>query len=143
MDFNRFKTDTQAEVSGKWFPFQDAKLKIARTGNMRYREMLRSKLSLSRSEIDKGLVDLAVSDEMLCEVIAETILLDWEGFTKDGQEYAYSKQAAREMLMKYRDFRDVVVEKADSMENFLEAAKKEDEKKPKPGSPGTSSTATA
>lgn len=142
MDFNALKTDREAEVQGKWFPVgtAGAKIKVARTGNPRYREMLRTKLNLHRGEMDKGLLDLDVSDEILCEVIAETILLGWEGFTDDGKPSTYTKELAREKLLALPDFRDIVVQKADSMENYKIVAEAKDLGNSSGASSGTSGT---
>lgn len=142
MDFNRFATDTKAEVSGKWFKFGDAELLIARTGNLRYREHLRTKLQMHGAELSRGVIDLQLNDEILCEVLAETILLDWKGFTENNKECRYSKEKAKEVLLKYKDFRDLVVEKAEAFENFSQTAREEDLGNSEPDSSGTSNTGT-
>lgn len=140
MDFNRFATDTVAELEGKWFPFQDTELLIARSGNMRYREKLRTKLNLHGAAMEKGLLDLEVSDEILIEILVDTILLGWKGFTMNGKPYDYSKERATEVLSKYKDFRDVVVAFADKMDNFRAEAVEQAGKSSAPVSDGTSTT---
>lgn len=142
MDFNRFSTDTTAEVEGKWFPLGDGEIKVARTGNNRYREALRTKVNLHGEEMNKGLMELDISDDLLCEVIAATILLDWKNFTDEGKPCAYSKETAKAMLLKYRDFRDIVVSKADNMENFRKVQGDKDRGNSSADSAGTSPTAT-
>lgn len=118
MDFNEFKTDTVAEVEGKWFPLKDAKLKIARTGNPRYREKLRVELNIHQEAINKGLLDLELNDKLMVDILVDTILLDWDGFTLDKKALPYSKAKARELLLEHRDFREFVAATADKMDNF-------------------------
>lgn len=143
MDFKEFATDTVAEVEGKWFPLKDAKLKLARTGNPRYREKLRVELNIHREAIDKGLLDLELNDNVMIDVLVDTILLDWKGFTDGGKEVPYSKQKAREYLTKYRDFREFVAATADKMDNFRTQAEETTKGNSKPDSSGTSDGAAS
>lgn len=138
MDFNEFATDTVAEVEGKWIPLKDAKLLIARTGNPRYREKLRVDLNLHREAIDKGLLDLEINDALMIDILADTILLGWEGFTDSGKDVPYSKAKAREYLTKYRDFREFVAAQADKMDNFRKVATETAKGNSKLASTGTS-----
>jgi hypothetical protein len=135
-----FATDTAAEIEGRWFPFSDARLKIARTGNARYREVLRTKYNLHRDELDKGIIDLAKSDEMLADILSQSILLDWENIADGGKPIPYTKAEAVRLLLKYRDLREVVIAKADNLENFKIAQDKEDLGNSEGASSGTSGT---
>lgn len=142
MDFNEFATDTVAEIEGKWFPLKDAQLRLARTGNPRYREKLRVELNIHGAAIEKGLLDLELNDAVMIDVLVDTILLDWKGFTEGGRDVPYSKAKAREMLTKFRDFREFVAATADKMDNFRLAEVEEAKGNSKPASSGTSGGAT-
>lgn len=143
MDFAEFATDTVAEIEGKWFPLKDAKLKLARTGNPRYREKLRVELNIHQEAISKGLLDLELNDAVMIDVLVDTILLDWKGFTEGGKDVPYTKAKAREMLTRFRDFREFVAATADKMENFRTVTQETTKGNSKPASSGTSDGATS
>jgi len=65
---------------------------------------------------------------LLCEVIAETVLLDWDGFENDGKQFKYSAKNAFELLFKHVDFRNEVVEYATTEEIFHREDGEESEK---------------
>lgn len=125
-----FATDEKLEHEGKWFILTEEKnpdgttkqvrVKIARTGNTQYREMLRAKLKPVQNSLMKGFYDGDAADPMLIEVMAKTIVKDWEGFTEGGKAYTYSSARAQEMLTKYKDFRDWVAKNADDMQAYKE-----------------------
>lgn len=131
MDFKQaFGTDEKLEQEGKWFTLtieklpegkeKEVKVKLARTGNQRYRELLRQKLKPIQHSLLKGFLDGDASDPILIEVMARTIVLDWDGFTENGQPYKHSSARAQEMLTKFKDFRDWVAKNADDMQAFKE-----------------------
>lgn len=118
MDFNQFATDEKAEIEGRWFPIGDSQVLIARTGNPKYRDLVRKKLRSYVTSLKMGMLDENVQESVMVEIIARTILLDWKGFTKGGEPYAYTVAAAQEMLGKFKDFREFVVTNADDMQNY-------------------------
>lgn len=149
MDFKKaFGTDEKAEVEGKWFLLTEEKaddgtttkvqVKIARTGNPRYKELLRLKAKPVQQSILKGIMDSDALDPVLIEVMAKSIVLDWEGFTENGQPYAYSQARAQEQLTKFKDFRDWVAKNADDMQAFREESVVASRGNSLPASSGTS-----
>ena len=98
MDFDKaFATDDKLEQEGRWFPLgEGASCKIARTGNTRYKEMLRAKMGVYEASLQARLLDDDTGDAVLIEVMAKTILLGWEGWTDEGKEVVYSVATAIE-----------------------------------------------
>jgi len=124
MDFEKaFAVDKKLVLEGRWFPVgEGAECKIARTGNSRYRELLRSKLGVYEQSLQKRLLDDTTGDAVLIEIMAKTILLDWKGFTNKGEEYPYSVENAIEQMAEHEDFRDFVAKNADNMQAYRKHA---------------------
>lgn len=128
----RYGTDPKLETEGKWIDWgEGARLKIARIGNAKYREMLRQEMSQYDSLRRAG---RKVSEDdtanAVIKCLAHTILLDFEGidgeginiegieFTADGKHVAYSTRNAYLLLTTYKDFREEVATIASDMETF-------------------------
>ena len=128
MDFDKaFATDDKLEQEGRWFPVgEGASCKIARTGNTRYKEMLRSKLGVYEQSLTQRLLDDDTADAMLIEIMAKTVLLDWKGFENEGEPVDYSVRSAIDMLTKYKEFRNFVAKNADNMQAYKKQASEED-----------------
>jgi len=120
MDFEKaFATDDKLEQEGRWFPVgEGAECLIARTGNTRYREMLRNKLGVYEQSLQQRLLDDETADVMLIEVMAKTVLLGWKGFEMEGVDVPYSVPNAIEYLTKYKEFRNFVAKNADNMQAY-------------------------
>jgi hypothetical protein len=117
--YTTYATDETAEVEGRWFPLsKTAKVLVARSGNSRYNAAFRKKLNDHEMDLGTGTPEAdKLAEEILVEVMADTILLGWEGLKFQGQDVAYSKEQARTML-RVKDFRKRVTVIADSLENF-------------------------
>jgi len=140
MEFEKFATDEKLEEQGRWFPVgEGAQCLIARTGNTRYREMLRNKLGIYEQSLTQRLLDDDTADEMLIEVMAKTVLLGWKGFEEDKVDVPYSVDAAIKYMTKYKDFRNFVARNADNMQAYRVEASEEDRGKLPTVSDGSSS----
>lgn len=139
MDFEKsFSVDENLAEKGRWFPVgEGASVKIARTGNPKYRELLRSKLGVYEQSLQKRLLDDQEGDAVLIEVMARTILLDWKGFTDLDEEYPYSVANAITQMTKHVDFRDLVARNADNMQAYLKHQNDADRKNLPTESDGT------
>lgn len=127
--FKSFATNTDAEVAGVWKDISaDAKIKVARAGNRPYSRSLTKQIEKYRAALDtKDDVADDTSDMIMVDLLAEHILLDWEGITYKGEALAYSKDNAK-MLLRVKDFRKLVSAQSDTLANFL-AEKEEDQLK--------------
>tara|TARA_Y100001938_G_scaffold150167_2_gene239913 strand:- start:1973 stop:2419 length:447 start_codon:yes stop_codon:yes gene_type:complete len=111
MDFKKhYATDSDAEAEGQWIEWSEGtRLKIARLGNPNYNRLLQAKMKPVRHLRDRGTLPDAESSRILCEVIAETIITDWEGVEYEGKELSYSRENALMLLTELKDFREDVI----------------------------------
>jgi len=108
MDLGKvFGTDKDLEENGVWVDIGGgAKIKIARISNAKTANAMQ-KLQASNKVVAK-FNSSAINDEAVIKIISETVLLDWEGMTEDGENVQYSNENAFKMLSKYKDFFAVV-----------------------------------
>lgn len=112
-------TDEAAELNGTWLPYREhAKLLIARSNNPKYLDKLSDLIERNRAALDKE--DEAakeLSNDILAEVFATTLLLGWEGVGYKGVELDYSVENAK-TLLRHKQFRLDVASLADDVSNF-------------------------
>ena len=99
-EINNFKTDAQLEQNGVWVDFIGAsKIKIASLDNPHYLQ----RLLQARKDRTLNLEDDSFISEdarhALAQIYVDTILLDWEGFSENGEALPYSKDKALEVLL--------------------------------------------
>lgn len=117
--FAQFATDETLENNGTWFDIGgDARILVGRAGNRKYGKTLTKAVERNRKTLDLG-NDAAdeKSEEIMISVMAESILLGWEGIKFKGEALEYSLENAK-MLLAIKDFRKLVAEKADDTESF-------------------------
>lgn len=116
--FTEYAANETLENEGTWTELGDAKLLIARAGNKKYIRKLSRAVDRSKKLLDrKDDAADALSDKIMIDVMAETILLGWEGVTFKGEVLPYSVENAK-MLLELKDFRRQVMELADDFESF-------------------------
>ncbi len=119
MDIHRFKTNKKKEEEGTWIDIgEGAKIKVARINNPRYKKYFQAITKPYRRQIRSGTLAEEVAEKLLIDAMANTILLEWEGFTQDKEEYPYSVANAKHFLAEFPDFRDIVSDAANEMEAF-------------------------
>ena len=131
MDLKSFETDKQLEVDGVWVDIGDddgTQLLVARIGNDNYNRLIRTKLKPYRNLLQRNAMPEPTQEKILTEVLAETILLDWKNLKYNGKKVAYSPARACELLMGIPDFRELVMEIANSMETYRVIEKEADAK---------------
>lgn len=120
MDLKKdFSTNKALEEDGAWVDIGDGgKLKIARAGNKKSIAHMRLISKPHLAQITYGKLSDEVATALAVEVLAEAILLDWDGITDGGKPLPYSKDNAIKMLTEYPDFRDLVSKIADERKTF-------------------------
>ena len=113
----------KAEV-GSIGTYRGVALKIARMNNSRYKSAFRRLVRPYQKEVENGTLDEATSDNILCEALAEGILVDWNPATFPGN-VKYTKENAKELLLNDTDCRDFVTEFADDINNYLDEDEEE------------------
>ena len=116
--FAQYATDETAELEGVWIPHGDAKFLIARSGNRHYGKELSRLVEQNKVLLDaKDDAADKLSEQIMIDVLASTILLGWEGVGFKGQPLTYTKENAM-MLLGVKDFRRKVVEWSDDLTHF-------------------------
>lgn len=124
MDISKAFSDPTLEEDGVWVDYREgSQIKIARVGNKRFQKFYDLKMKPHRRAERAGKLSALLHTEILCECLAETVLLGWKGFTNGTAEFKYSKTNALELLKQSMDFRDEVTAYATDEEAF----KQEDE----------------
>lgn len=119
--FALFATDEKKELEGTVIPLaKGVSMKIARMGNERYQakmvEAAEANLAAIQS-LPKAEAE-AFDLELHIKVMAETILVGFEGMSYKGKPIKYSVENAVKLL-KLSEFRKAVVRHASRLENFL------------------------
>ncbi len=120
-----FSTDEALETQGKWFPLsKTAKVLVARAGNDNYLEALRAKMQEAQLDLTAGKEAEKLAEDLIIEVMADTILLGWEGLKSGDKLVPYSREQARSYL-RIKDFRKKISAFSDNFEAYRKAAEVE------------------
>lgn len=125
--FKTFGTDEAKENEGVWCEIgSGTKLLVARSGNRKYTRMLAKLVEQNQRALDtKDDAADQLSDQILIDVMAQTILLGWEGVEFKGTKaLPYSAENAKKLLA-VKDFRKLVAKLADDFDNFRAAEEQE------------------
>ena len=119
LELNLFSdVDKESCETGKWFAIQkDIRLKIARLGNKKYKQVFKKVTAPYRNTMRRKKLDDAIADEITIKVVARTVLLDWEGIEIDGEPVEYSVATAEKALTN-EDFLTLVTDIAGDLESF-------------------------
>lgn len=129
MDLKQFATNEQLENEGVWEDLDgDARVKVARLGNKRFQQKWKMIPRAIKRRIDNGTLSDKKDTELFSELIAETLLLDWENLTDEGVLLEYSKETAKKILIKYKEFRSLIWELANDIKLFSEQIVEDDAK---------------
>jgi hypothetical protein len=120
MDISKFQTNKSAEEDGIWVDVDGngTKVKVARINNARYKKYFQKITKPYKRQIRNGTLAEELAEKLLVDALANTILLDWKGFTRSGEDFPYSVDNARSFLQESADFRDFVSDAANEMENY-------------------------
>lgn len=120
MDISKFQTNKSAEEEGVWVAVDGngTKIKVARINNARYKKYFQKITKPYKRQIRNGTLAEELAEKLLVDALANTILLDWQGFTRGEEAFPYSVDNARAFLSESADFRDFVSDAANEMENY-------------------------
>lgn len=129
--FSTFATDEKLEIEGRWVPFDTkTSFKIARAYNKHFSRLFTRLYNSNKLAIQsKGKEAEELSERIMCEVMAKTILLDWKGpVAIKGEDLGtYSVEAAQKALM-LKGFREWVQAQADEVSAYKVEQDEEDSK---------------
>lgn len=118
--FQQYATDEKKEVEGVWVELNDkgAKVLVARAGNKKYARMFSREYERHQRALEaKNDAADDLSDKVTIEIMAETILLDWQGLTFKGELLPYSKENARKLLS-VKDFRVHITKLSNDFDSY-------------------------
>lgn len=113
------KIDDKAAQDGSWTEYRGVSLKIARAGNDRFAKSFLRGSRPYRKDIQANTVDDQIAEKILCEAIAEGILVDWKGFVIDDTEIEYTVENATALMRDDPDCREFVQEFSRDLNNYL------------------------
>jgi len=124
--FKQFATDDAKENSGVWCDIGDgARLLVARAGNRAYARMLARDVEKNQRALEaKTDAAAELNTQIMVDVMARTVLLNWEGIQFKGQALPYSVDNAK-MLLGVKDFRQLVNNLAGDFEAYRAAQETE------------------
>jgi hypothetical protein len=132
--------DSEARPVAEGEPF--ARALIARAGNLKSRELRKKLLQpYRRFTRNGGELSEEVQDKISREVIANTLLLDWDLVVKDGQPVKYTPEEGVRALEGSEDFQTFVLEVSGTTQLYRDQALREDSELVGKSSPGKSSGA--
>lgn len=123
--FSAYATDENLENNGTKFPLgKGSSLLVARAGNRAYSKAITKAVESRRVELDAGDdTAAAVSDQIMIDVMAETILLGFTNLSFKGEPIEYTLANAKKLLA-VKDFRKMVAGLADNMDAYKFKAEK-------------------
>lgn len=125
MDPDKALALDDAASEGKWFPYRDgSRVRVAYWDNPKFKKAIQRKLKAFGGFRN---IPEEVDTKIICEAIGETILLDWEGFTRGGNPLPYSRETAIDLLMRLPVFRNDISSLARGEEEFMKQTEAEQE----------------
>jgi hypothetical protein len=92
--YSAFKTDKTLEEAGIWLNYGDFKIKIARAGggNKRFENSCKNRLKGYERALQIGALSNDKANELMQEIYAESVILDWEGVEDEqGNQLEFNK----------------------------------------------------
>ena len=131
-NIERIKTSVDKEENGVWVDFAEGiQLKIARARNPKYQEFLRDLVEPKRVEIREDKISIDDFNDILLQVRAKTVLLDWKNIEdNEGKAISYSLEKALEFFRdpELKDFYQFVVAISENADQYKKGVIKNSEK---------------
>ena len=116
------KTSLDKELNGVWVDFAEGiQLKIARARNPKYQELLRDFVEPKRKDIREDKLEINDFNNILLEVRAKTVLLDWKNIEdNEGNTILYSPEKALEFFRdpELKDFLTFVIAVSENADQY-------------------------
>ncbi len=121
-NIERIKTDESKEIQGVWVDYiLGIRLKVARSRNPKYREVLRNLVEPKTKDAREEKLDVKVFANLLNTVRARTILLGWENIEdKDGNSIPFSIEQSEKFFAdpELKDFCTFVVAISENADQY-------------------------
>lgn len=106
----------------------DAVVRIRKWENEDFNRLFRKKMQPYRNQSRNGTLEDDVVEGIINEIIAQTIIVDWEGVKRGGEEVECEKETIIEALEDFPAFREEIISQAQTISNFQSDQLEEDEK---------------
>ncbi len=114
-----FDADLSSVDDGVWKQYENAEFLVAHISNMKFQRALSRLQQPHRRKLQEGTLDPKTNQGIVCEAMSEGVLLGWKGVkTRKGDEVAYSKESALQLLKRDPGFRDWVTEISTQIANY-------------------------
>lgn len=125
MELKSLRTDPKKSIEGSWIDYiHGTRLLIARYDNKLMQTYKNGRI-LENGKLFNNMSEnreeaLRVSDQIDVECLASYVLLDWEGFSEDGEPIEYTPELGAKILADeyYTEFRSFVTRAALNTENY-------------------------
>lgn len=122
--YDYFKTDANMERTGIWIDYGSAgSFLVARAGgkNQKFNQVLQRENRQNKFKIDNDLMGAEEGQQLLIQVFAETVILDWENVRgPDGELMACTRDNIVKLFTDLPDLFDDVRKQAMTVANFRE-----------------------
>lgn len=128
--FTDLALNQDTEISGVWVPYRgDVEFLIARSNNRKFRKLFTHQYKKNQRLVDSNTdAGEAKGDELLIDVLAQSVLLGWKGkLAIQGELVQYSVSNAKRLLA-IPLFREWVSKQADDIEAYKAVQAEEDQK---------------
>lgn len=109
---------TKKQTEGTWTKFGDSKFKVASSSSTKFQRALNRLQAPYRKKIDKGTLDPKISKDLLCEAMADALIVDWKDVVSAEGPVEYSPEVAKRALMNNDDLREFLLEYSQDIQNF-------------------------
>lgn len=107
------------QEKGVWTKYQGSEFKVASSSSTNFQRALNRLQAPYRKKIEKGTLDPKISRQILCQAMAEHLLLDWKDVTDStGGNVEYSSELGERALQNNDDLREYLQEFSLDLENF-------------------------
>ena len=123
--WDMYETDLSKETEGFWYKVnKKISVKLARAGgaNLSFTKAMEEKTREHRKRggaFEGNSVDVELATDLMKQAFAETIILDWKGFTtKDGKTVIYSAKVAYKLMVDLPDLFNELRDAAGEAANY-------------------------
>ncbi len=135
--YSLFETDKAAEVEGHALTLHDVDengeayeihILIARAGgsNSKYGKRFQSLMRPHQHAVNTGTMKDEVAEKIVAQVMAETLILDWDGIKgRDGEDLECTIENKLQLLNDLPQLREVIWAEANKVANFMAVGREE------------------
>jgi len=121
LDLNVKAVDVVLADKGSWIDYNDEiSFCIASTSNRGYKKAVRETVRNNMKAIEEETLDEDGASELLVEIEAKFILIDWKGLLDNGKPFESTLKNKKQLLNdpSYIELRDWINEEAGKIENY-------------------------